>query len=375
MAGWGMGRLFKERMMGRRWNRRKLFKAGVAAGVGAIGPAGAVTYAPAIHRPRMARPVAISSLNGMKAVQIAVEMVRDGSDTLDAVVAGVNPVEEDPRDTSVGYGGLPNEDGIVQLDSSVMHGPTRRGGAVAAIQGVKTPSKVAKLVLERTDHVLIVGEGAARFAEAHGFKREDLLTDRAREVWLRWKENLSERDDWLSPKEAEIVAGTEFAAFVRDHGTINCNVVDANGDISGVTTTSGLAFKIPGRVGDSPILGAGLYVDNDIGACGSTGRGEANLLDCCSFLIVENMRRGAHPKDACIETLKRVARKTVASRLLTDDGRPNFGLSFYALNKQGEYAGATIWGEVNGRTTQFSVNDGGESRAEDCVALYDARSD
>lgn len=350
------------------WSRRELLRTGAFAGLGMLGM-GRVAARPARRRGR--RPLVIASSNGLKACSRAMELLQAGEDTLEAVIAGVNLVEEDPEDTSVGYGGLPNEDGVVQLDASVMHGPTRRGGAVAALEGIATPSKVAKRVMERTDHVLLVGEGAQRFARAHGFKPTDLLTEKARKIWLRWKENLSEGDDWLSPEQAAVSLGEEAEPFFREYGTINCNCVDANGDMSGVTTTSGLAFKIPGRVGDSPILGAGLYVDNDVGACGSTGRGEANLLDCTSFLVVELMRGGMAPADACLEALRRVARKTVARRLLTEDGRPDFNLRLYALNKAGEYAGASMWGQIGERTARFTVNDGEESRLEDCVALYD----
>ncbi len=352
--------------MTERWSRRDLVKAGVAAGVGVVG---APASAPAVVRSQ-SRPVAVASSNGLGACAKAVQLVGSGADTLDAVIAGVNLVELDPEDTSVGYGGLPNEDGVVQLDASVMHGPSRRGGAVGALEGVKTPSNVAQLVAFRTDHVLLVGEGAARFAQAHGFGPEELLTERARKIWLRWKENLSDDDDWLGPRGESGVAAAGFAPFVRDWGTINCNVVDADGNISGVTTTSGLSFKIPGRVGDSPILGAGLYVDNDIGACGSTGRGEANLLECSSFLVVELMRGGAHPKDAAIQALRRIAGKT-APRLLDDHGRPSFNLRFYCLNKLGAYAGASMYGQIGDATARFAVNDGGESRHQDCVALFD----
>lgn len=357
--------------MANNWNRREIVKAGVAAGLGTFGvPASA----PAVIRSRsMLRPVVVSSGNGLQACAKAMEMVQSGVDTLDAVIAGVNIVELDPDDMSVGYGGLPNEEGVVQLDSSVMHGPSRRAGGVGAIEGVKTPSKVAKLVAFRTDHVLLVGEGATRFARAHGFGAQELLTDRSREVWLRWKENLSDRDDWLSPEQAGEVSTAGFESFVRHYGTINCNVVDAEGNISGVTTTSGLAFKIPGRCGDSPIIGAGLYVDNEVGACGSTGRGEANLVECASFLVVELMRNGAQPKDAALAALQRIAGKT-APRLLTDGGRPNFNLRFYCLNKAGEYAGASMYGDLQGRTARFVVNDGGDSRHEDCAALFDAMS-
>jgi N4-(beta-N-acetylglucosaminyl)-L-asparaginase len=290
------------------------------------------------------------------------KMIREGADPLDAVVSGVNLVEEDPTDHSVGYGGLPNESGVVQLDASVMHGPTNRGGAVAALRGIKTPSSVAKLVMERTDHVLLVDEGALRFAKAHGFKEEELLTDKARKIWLYWKESLSNRDDWLPPKDTEL--DEEVRKYFRIDGTINCNAVDAHGNIGGVTTTSGLAFKIPGRVGDSPILGAGLYVDNEVGACGSTGRGEANLLNCASFLVVENMRNGMSPEEAGLAALKRVAEKT-EPRHLNDKGRPTFGLSFYVINKRGDYAGVSMWSGA-----KYVVHDGTQNQKKESAYLY-----
>src|SRR2546422_8636878 len=191
-------------------------------------------------------PVAMASANGLRSTQRAMELIRGGADTLDAAIQGVNIVEEDPEDMTVGYGGLPNEDGVVELDCSVMHGPTCSAGAVAALQKIKTPSKVAKLVMTRTNHVLLVGEGALRFAIAHGFEPTNLLTDKARAEWLRWKESLSEKDDWLTPDEAASKMKS------RPTGTINCLALNEKGDLSGVTSTSGLAFKIPGRVGDSP---------------------------------------------------------------------------------------------------------------------------
>lgn len=313
------------------------------------------------------RPVVISSANGLEATAKAMRMIKDGADALDAVVAGVNLVEDDPNDMSVGYGGLPNEEGVVELDSSVMHGPTGRGGAVASLQNIKNPSRVAKLVLERTDHVLLVGEGALRFAKAHGFKEEDLLTDKAREIWLRWKENMSKEDDWLPPHENDGVdVGEAQSRWERTTGTINCNAVDMSGNVSGVTTTSGLSYKIPGRVGDSPILGAGLYVDNEVGAAGSTGRGEANLLSCASVMIVEYMGQGKSPEEACLMACERIQRQTKMKRLLDDKGRPRFNVNFYAINKKGVYGGAAIWSG-----SKFAVNTGEEtSRHEECAYLY-----
>ncbi|MBD3298945.1 MAG: twin-arginine translocation signal domain-containing protein [candidate division Zixibacteria bacterium] len=312
------------------------------------------------------RPVrVVSSANGQEATRTAYEMITAGRDPLDAVIAGVNIVEDDPEDTSVGLGGLPNEDGVVELDAAVMHGPTHRAGAVASLQNIRNPSKVAKLVMEQTDHVLLVGEGALRFARAHGFTEEDLLTAKARGIWLYWKQTLSERDDWLTPPDSVLDADVaEF--FNRPTGTIHCAGINSAGDMSCVTTTSGLSFKIPGRVGDSPIIGAGLYVDNAIGSCGSTGRGEANLQNLCSFAAVELMRNGMSPKDAGIEILRRVVAHTTEKRLLRDDGSPNFGLKFYLLAKDGRYAGVSMWGPA-----RYSVTDEQGTRHEDCAVLYE----
>ena len=308
---------------------------------------------PNLHSP--AGPVAIASSNGLAAVARAVEYMNAGADALDAVIAGVNLVEEDPNDTTVGYGGLPNADGVVELDSAVMHGPTGRAGAVASLQGIKYPSKVAKHVLERTDHVLLVAQGAQNFARMHGFPIENLLTEQARETWVRWRENLSNRDDYLPPHGPDDVDLGEAVRRSYDHwGTIHCSAIDLQGNISSVTTTSGLAFKIPGRVGDSPIIGAGLYCDNEVGAAGSTGRGEANLESCCSFLIVERMRMGDSPEDACLYACERIARNTHLARLQNQAGEPAFNVSFYALNKAGEVAGARIRGE--GRMTVADQN-------------------
>jgi N4-(beta-N-acetylglucosaminyl)-L-asparaginase len=305
------------------------------------------------------KPVVISSANGnrfknggtMTAVHKAFTMITGGSDVLDAVIAGVNIVELDPLDDSVGYGGLPNAEGIVQLDSSVMHGPKKRAGAVGALEGVRTPSLVAKAVMEYTDHHLIVGKGAQDFARNMGFKIEDdLNTENSRKQWLEWKRR-TDPGHYLDPKTRAEVGHRVALEMLAEgklreenlHGTINCDGINAKGEICGVTTTSGLAWKIPGRLGDSPILGAGLYVDNAAGAAGSTGRGEANLFNLCSFVIVEEMRRGAHPKDAGMEVLNRIKNNTIEKRLLNSRGLPNFGINFYILNAKGEYAGVTMY--------------------------------
>jgi N4-(beta-N-acetylglucosaminyl)-L-asparaginase len=290
------------------------------------------------------KPIAISSGNGAKALEKAMGMISEGKDAIDAVIAGVNLVEDDSNDMSVGYGGLPNEEGVVELDAAVMHGPSYRAGSVAALRNIKNPSKVARMVMERTDHVLLVGEGALKFARAHGFPEENLLTDQAREVWLKWKENLSKEDDWLPPHTIEDRdIGQIYEKYLRNYGTIHMSALDMNGNLSCVTTTSGLSFKIPGRVGDSPIIGAGLYCDNEVGSAGSTGRGEANLLNCSSVMIVEWMRLGKSPEEACILACKRVNDRCREKRLLDDNGRFKYGVSFYAINKKGEHGGATMF--------------------------------
>jgi N4-(beta-N-acetylglucosaminyl)-L-asparaginase len=320
-----------------------------------------------LGKSRSAAPVGmrvVSSGNGLRATEKAMELLRQGVDPLDAVIAGVNIVEEDPNDMSVGYGGLPNEDGVVELDASVMSGPTHNSGAVASLRNIKTPSKVAKLVMERTNHALLVGEGALKFAKAHGFKEEDLLTDKAREVWLRWKETLSDKDNWFPPKSDKLAS--ELEPYLSSYGTINCIAIDNKGDLAGVTTTSGLAFKLPGRVGDSPIIGAGLYVDNTIGAAGSTGRGEANILNCGSFQVVNFMGQGFSPEEACLKTLKKIVQTTkLQPHLLNEDSLPNFGLNFYALNKKGEFGSACMWSG-----SRYAVHNGMENKHREGAYLF-----
>jgi len=332
-----------------------------AAGVGALasGSLDALAQAPQILTASAVKPLVISAANGnrskdaegMTCVARAYKMILEGADVLDAVIAGVNIVELDPEDTSVGYGGLPNADGVVQLDASVMHGPLKRAGGVACIEGVRTPSLVAKKVMEETDHHLLVGKGAQVFARNMGFKiEEDLLTEKSRKLWMEWKRRTDPQHypDPKSRSEARMRERTKMAMeglLDGDHvfGTINCNGINARGEICGVTTTSGLAFKIPGRVGDSPILGAGLYVDGKAGEAGSTGRGEANLFSLASFLIVESMRQGMAPKDAGMLALKRIAANTVEKRLLNSRGTPNFNVTFYVLNTRSEYAGVALY--------------------------------
>lgn len=318
------------------------------------------SMSPAILRRAASRPAAVSSSNGLRAVNRAMELMLGGTDTLDAAVEGVKIQELDPADNSVGYGGLPNEDGVVQLDASCMHGPTKRAGAVAALEGIKTPSEVARLVLKYTDHILLVGEGAKRFALSYGFKEEDLLTPESRQLWLTWRANRGPDDDWLNVSDKEPLVA-------RPTGTINLDVVNAQGDVSSITTTSGLAWKISGRAGDSPIIGAGQYTDNEIGAAGSTGRGEANIMVCGGFLTVEGMRRGLKPTDACLETLKRVVQLT-PPRLLGTDARPTFNLNFYAVNKRGDFGAASLY------PGHYAAHDGKDGALRDTAYLYQRRA-
>lgn len=340
-----------------------------------------------------AGPVAIASANGLPATERAYQLISQGSDPVDAIVAGVTIVEDDADDLSVGYGGLPNEEGVIQLDASVMHGPTHKSGAVACIEGIKNPAAVALLVLKRTDHCLIVGEGAKRFALANGFTEEDLMTDRTRRLWLRWKANLNDRDDWLDddqldwdPRDEKNSGrgpigrneiGDEMTRLAADHdvqwkdgvpyttGTINCCAVDSKGDLASCTTTSGLSWKIPGRVGDSPITGAGMYCDNEVGAAGATGRGEAVILNCGGFAIVRAMERGLTPTEACMEVAGDIARRTKEKRLRGEDGRVNFDVKLYAVRKDGAYGAASIMPGA-----QFAVCDEKGNRRERCPSVY-----
>ena len=360
--------------------------AGLAAAAGPLVSAAAEAApakAPEVRVQSSVRPVVVASGNGHQyrnggtktCVETAFEKMMAGEDVLDALIAGVNIVELDPADTSVGYGGLPNADGVVQLDASVMHGPKKRAGAVGALEGVRTPSKVAKAVMDYTDHHLIVGKDAQTFARNMGFAIEaDLNTERSRTAWLEWKKR-SDPLHYLDPnrKEAamrEVILGMVADGFIDEnhiYGTINCNGVNAKGEVCGVTTTSGLAWKIPGRLGDSPILGAGLYVDGEIGAAGSTGRGEANLFSLASMLIVEEMRRGKHPKDAGMEACRRIQRNTIESRLRNSRGLPNFNVNFYIINAKGDHAGVALY-STNGR---YAVCDAKGGRLEPIEPLLE----
>ena len=348
----------------------------LASRVAAALPAGVA--GPRVTGATVARPTVIASANGIRGVARAYEMITQGSDTLDAIIEGVKIQELDPSDQSVGLGGLPNENGVVQLDASCMHGPTKRAGAVACLEDIATPSMVAKAVMDHTDHILLVGADAKRFALQMGFTEQNLLTEASRQAWLRWKASRGGPYNWLVPPppgaSGRSGRGGDPGAGWYDRvdpdgipfttGTINMNAVDARGDLSSVTTTSGMSWKIPGRVGDSPIIGAGQYCDNTVGAAGSTGRGEANIKVCGAFLAVELMRNGATPEAAIMKVMERVIAMT-EPRLLNDRGRPFFDLQFYALAKDGRFAGATAY--QGGR---FAVADAQGARLVDCAYLF-----
>jgi N4-(beta-N-acetylglucosaminyl)-L-asparaginase len=346
--------------------RREAIAAGTAAAVGAAASKSVSANTSAARRP----PVAVASKNGIEAVRRAVASMEAGVAPVAAAVQGVSVVEADPNDTSVGFGGLPNSEGVVQLDACCMDGPTMRAGAVAALEGFMHPAQVAYEIMRRTTRVLLVGDGGARFAKSLGFPEEDLLTERARKIWLYWKGQMSGVDDWIAPPD--LVDDPDVQRFikkngpVRPTGTINLCAVDGKQDVGATTTTSGLAFKIPGRVGDSPLIGAGLFVDNEVGAAGSTGRGESVIQISGAHTVVELMRAGQSPRDACLGALDRLVRATRVSYLLDGDGQPKFDVKFYAVNRAGEAAGAAIWAGA-----EYALCRGGEeARLMECASLY-----
>jgi N4-(beta-N-acetylglucosaminyl)-L-asparaginase len=311
--------------------------------------------------------IAIASHNGLQAAQLAYGLLTQGRAPLDAVVEGVTVIEDDPEELTVGYGGLPNEEGVVELDAAVMDGKTHRGGAVAAMRDIRHAAKVARLVMLQTRRVMLAGEGARQFAVANGFKPEDLLTEKTRRMWLRWRQSRDPNGDWLPPEASPESDSNEYFAkqFYKKGGTVHCSAMDANGDLACATTTSGHAYKLAGRVGDSPILGAGLYVDNDLGSCGSIGHGELNMEHLSSFAAVDLLRGGVSLVDAGLEILRRIGRKCGDARR-DEQGRPKFNLQLYLLGKDGQHAGVALWGPK-----QYAVCDADGPRLMDCVAMYE----
>ena len=349
------------------------------------------------------RPILVSAANGYEYLDAGYQTLRRGGDTLEAVMRVVRGPEDDPNDTSVGLGGLPNEEGVVELDASCMHGPTRRAGAVGGVHNIKNVSLLAREVMEHSGHVMLAAEGAERFAVARGFKREDLLTDHSRKVWLLWKESHS---DWWGPglsdpnwktrlrsrglhseewqKRIEQLTQMAEDLGIEPHlrseairqvlfpptGTIHCSALNEKGEMSGCTTTSGLAWKIPGRLGDSPIIGAGCYTDQDVGSAGATGSGEENIRVAGAHTIVENMRKGMSPHDAGMDALQRIARNYDG-----DKDRLHFtDMTYYILRKDGAYAGVSLWtGYTEGKPHRIAVHDG-TRRLEKTVNLFEGVS-
>jgi len=356
-----------------RLTRRDLLAASAkAAAVAAV--AGPAAAQPAKSAGAVVRPVAISSMNGLAAVKVAVEKMAAGLPPVDAAVAGVALPEADPDDITVGYGGLPNEAGVVQLDAAVMDGVTMRAGAVAALERIKHPAQVALAVMRRTDRVLVVGEGALAFARAHGFPEENLLTERSRKIWLFWKENASQRDDWLpDPKEVDDPDIQWYIkkygdAIFRPTGTIHLSACGPDGQLGCCTTTAGLAFKIPGRVGDSPLVGCGLYCDGEVGSAGGVGHGESNIVSVGAHTVVELMRHGKVPEAACVAALERVAHNTKLDYLRDEKGLPKNNLLLFAVNRAGEVGGAAIWA---GEHSKYAVcRAGSEPQLVECAYLY-----
>ncbi|MBS0196584.1 MAG: N(4)-(beta-N-acetylglucosaminyl)-L-asparaginase [Planctomycetes bacterium] len=330
-------------------------------------------------------PILISSWNGAPATSLAAKLHGAGTPLLDAIVAGISLVEDDPEELSVGYGGLPNEDGEVELDAAVMDGPLHKAGAVAGLRRVRHAAAVAREVLRRTDHALLVGEGALRFAKQCGFKEEDLLTPKAREGWLQWKASLSNKDGWIGPEEvtsdfgharwagrennptpggpppgdSKTASGAPFT-----YGTIHVSGLDLQGNLFSCTSTSGLSYKIPGRVGDSPVIGAGIFTDNEIGSAGATGRGESTLHNCAAFEVVRLMEEGRTPTQACLETLARIAKRTRERRLLSAPGHPSFNVTLYALRSDGETGAASMLPGY-----EYVVQRAGETSVENAASL------
>jgi N4-(beta-N-acetylglucosaminyl)-L-asparaginase len=372
------------------WTRRKFFLTSLAGTAAAsVGKLFGKTLPGAAMQPlgtpavQGTRPLIISSANGVHALDKGMDILKKGGETLDAVIAAVTVVEDDPKDNSVGYGGLPNEEGEVELDASVMHGPTGRAGSVAGVRRIKNVARLAKTVMEKTNHVMIVGDGARRFAVAEGFEELNLLTEESRLAWLAWKASSSfnwrpgiDSPEWKehmvalldTPEKQALQPWIESVIAHPPTGTIPCMALNEKGEISATTTTSGLAWKIPGRVGDSPIIGAGCCVDNEVGAAGSTGKGEENIKVSGGHTIIEMMRKGMSPTDACLEALHRIARnyKNDKKKLKT------FHIFFYALNKDGLHGAASLWNNLyDKRPAQYAVHDGMQARLVRCTPLFD----
>ena len=387
-------------------NRRNFIAAAAAASASLSLDLQAQTlpgYKPPAAGPKPESPVIICAANGYNYIDRGFQVLTDGGDTLDAVMAVITGPEDDPNDDSVGLGGLPNEECVVELDSCCMHGPTRMAGSVAGVHDIKNVSLLAKTVMEHTGHVMLVGEGASHFGLVMGFPKENLLTERSRKTWQLWRETMS-TDDWWGPglaspnykfpdtggdntelmpliekmekMAAKIGIGPEFrmAAIERvlkpPTGTINCSALNTKGEMSGATTTSGLAWKIPGRAGDSPIIGAGCYCDQDVGSAGATGNGEENIKVVGAHTIVENMRHGMSPEEAGMEVLQRIVRNFNGNmhKLQYMD------MTFYVLRSDGAYACVSLWEGPPDHKRRFAVCDHKGKRYEYAKPMFQGAS-
>lgn len=294
------------------------------------------------------KPTIISTwAPNVKANAAAWEILGPGGRALDAVVKGVQVPEADPNDTSVGYGGLPDRDGKVTLDSCVMD-EFGQCGSVMAIEHIMHPVLIARLVMEKTPHVQLVGDGALQFALEQGFKKENLLTESSEKAWKEWLKK-SSYDPMRTVKDLEEKVEKEkkksddqpghleypWPVALLNHDTIGMIALDTNGNFGGACTTSGMAFKMHGRVGDSPIIGAGLYVDNEVGAATSTGVGEEVVKICGSHTVVESMRRGMTPEQACKEAVRRIVKNNGAKA-------KDVQVGFIAVNNKGQYGGFAV---------------------------------
>jgi len=387
---------------------RRGFLGSTLAGSVSLAISGKIVSAQAVAEKRQGAgratklPIIICAANGYNYLDEAYSFLSGGGDTLDAALRVVEGPENDPNDESVGLGGHPNEEGVVELDACCMHGPTRTAGAVGGVRNIKNVSLVCNAVRLHTGHVLLVGEGAERFAVAQGFRRENLLTDKSRREWLLWKETHSDwwgpgisspdwrkrfhaavrADDWQLriDRMKEVAAEIGIPAELRMEaigyvifpptGTIHCSALNEKGEMSGCTTTSGLAWKIPGRVGDSPIIGAGCFTDQSVGSAGATGNGEENIKVAGAHTIVENMRHGMSPLDAGMDALKRIVRNYD-----NDHERLQFvDMVYYILRQDGTYAGVSLWeGYENNKPHQIAVHDGSR-RLEKTVSMFSGAS-
>jgi len=276
-------------------------------------------------------PMVISTWNhGLAANAAAMEVLKSGRKAIDAVEEGVKVPEADPESTSVGYGGLPDRDGHVTLDACIMD-HTGNCGAVSFLEHIKHPISVARKVMDETPHVMLSGKGALEFALEQGFPKEDLLTEKSRQRWEEWKKD----------------ANYKPIINVENHDTIGLLALDKNGDISGACTTSGLSWKMHGRVGDSPIIGAGMFVDNEVGGCCATGLGEAVMKTLGSFLVVELMRQGASPQEACQEAI---------ARIVKNQNYKDMQIGYLAINKKGEHGAFAVHPHFNYALHQHDSN-------------------